>query len=44
MVSPLSGKAMAAVPDGKASSRKAVDAASLSRRLSRIQTQEVIRE
>jgi hypothetical protein len=44
MVSPISGKAMAAEPDSKASSRKPVDAASLSRRLSRIQTQEVIRE
>lgn len=44
MVSPISGKAMAAVPDGKSNSRKPVDAASLSRRLSRIQSQEVIRE
>ena len=44
MVSPLSGKAMAAVPDGKANGRKTVDAAGLSRRLSRIQISEVIRE
>ncbi len=44
MVSPLSGKAMAAVPDSKTNSRKPVDAGSLGKRLSRIQTQEVIRE
>ncbi|MEO6716381.1 MAG: hypothetical protein ABIM50_03930 [Novosphingobium sp.] len=44
MVSPLSGKAMAAEPDGKPSNRKPVDTASLSRRLSRIPAQEVIRE
>ncbi len=44
MVSPISGKAMAAVPDGKSSARKPVDAASLGKRLSHIAAQEVIRE
>jgi hypothetical protein len=44
MVSPISGKAMAAVPDGKSSARRPVDAASLSRRLSHVPAQEVIRE
>ena len=44
MVSPLTGKAMAAVPDSKTTSRKPVDAASLSKHLSHIAEQEVIRE
>ena len=44
MVSPISGKAMAAEPDARAGTRKPVDAASLSGRLSRIELQEVIRE
>jgi len=44
MVSPISGKAMAAEPDGKASTRKPVDAAGLARRLSHVPAQQVIRE
>jgi len=44
MVSPLTGKAMAAEPKAGSSNRKPVDAASLGRRLSHIAAQEVIRE
>jgi hypothetical protein len=44
MVSPLSGKAMAAEPDSNTASRKPVDAASLGKRLSHVSAQEVIRE
>ena len=44
MVSPLTGKAMAAEPDSKSSNRKSVTAGSLARRLSHIPAQVVIRE
>lgn len=44
MVSPLTGKALAAEPDGMAHSRKTVDAGSLAKRLSHVPAQEVVRE
>jgi hypothetical protein len=44
MVSPLSGKALAAEPKVGSSSRKAVDAANLGKRLSHVPDQVVIRE
>ena len=44
MVSPLSGKALAAEPRVGSSSHKPVDAAGLGKRLSQIPAQEVIRE
>ena len=44
MVSPISGKAMAAEPDSKSSTRKPIDAAGLGKRLSHVPAQQVIRE
>ena len=44
MVSPLTGKAMAATPRSGASTRKPVDAAGLGRHLSHIELQEAVRE
>lgn len=44
MVSPLTGKAMAATPGAGASGRKPVDVAGLGKRLSQIQMQEAVRE